>query len=130
MLLCPFQSLDCWGKLFWRTSSTWLPFYVCKNIFMSNTARNDDTMFGIYGESLYDLGYLMTPSEEIFFKRLCEYVQDKDYIVCPKVRLWDIITIEKRRWHHIWSFIGRPWQVTWKLDRSHIDFVLIGKKKA
>lgn len=93
---------------------------------MIHTTKTDTTdIFWVYGESLYDRCYLMTSSELMFFKRLTEYIRDTDYIVCPKVRLGDIIDIEKRRWHRIWSFIGRPWQVSWKLDRSHIDFVLI-----
>ena len=104
-------------------------FCLLKSLSM-NDIKNWNNIFWVYEDGLYDRGYLMTPSEEIFFKRLCEYVKDKDYIVCPKVRLGDVIDIEKKRWHRIWNFIGRPWTVSGKLNRSHIDFVLIGKKNS
>lgn len=33
MVALPFSVLDCGGKLFWRTSSAWLPFFVCLNFY-------------------------------------------------------------------------------------------------
>jgi Protein of unknown function (DUF2726) len=92
---------------------------------MTHTIDSNTAIFGVYGESLYDRCYLMTSSELIFFRRLTEYIRDTDYIICPKVRLGDIVAIDKRRWHRMWTFIGRPWTVSGKLDRSHIDFLLI-----
>lgn len=92
-----------------------------------NTKTHDETVwfdkksnFWEYGDSLYAKGYLMTKREALFFRKLSEYIQNKDYIICPKVRLEDIIGIKN-------NGRFRPWIVSWKLDRSHIDFVLIGK---
>ena len=62
----------------------------------------------------------MTKREALFFRKLSEYIQNKDYIICPKVRLEDIIGVKN-------TGRFRPWIVSSKLDRSHIDFVLIWK---
>jgi len=70
----------------------------------------------------------MTLYEAMFFKNLLKYATKKGYIVCPKVRVSDIITIERKRWHRRWNFIGRPWIVSAKLDRLHVDFLLIKEK--
>ncbi len=105
-------------------------FCLLKQLSMIYTPLNDSTLFWVYQDGLYSQKYLLTPSEQIFFNRLQEYIKDRDYIICPKVRLGDIIGIEKKRWHRVWTFIGRPWTVSGKLDRSHIDFLLIDRKSS
>ncbi len=62
----------------------------------------------------------MTKSEAHFYRALEGYLENKDYIICPKVRVEDIVGVKSH-------FGFRPWKVSWKLDRSHIDFLLIWK---
>lgn len=63
----------------------------------------------------------MTKRENIFFQNLCDYIKDKDYLICPKVRLEDVIGVRSsNKWF-------RPWKVSSRLDRAHLDFILIGK---
>ncbi|MBX9809475.1 DUF2726 domain-containing protein [Candidatus Gracilibacteria bacterium] len=83
---------------------------------------HDETIsnFEGYEDSLYEKCYLMTKRESLFFRKLSEYTKDKDYIICPKVRVEDVIGVSKTNGMRLWGISG-------KLDRSHIDFVLIGK---
>lgn len=83
---------------------------------------HDETIsnFEWYEDSLYEKCYLMTKRESLFFRKLSEYTKDKDYIICPKVRVEDVIWVSKTNGMRLWGISG-------KLDRSHIDFVLIGK---
>ncbi len=78
------------------------------------------SVFGEYSGHLYKKDYLMTKREASFYRTLQWYLQDKDYIICPKVRIEDIIWVRSNFWF-------RPWKVSWRLDRSHIDFLLIWK---
>lgn len=87
--------------------------------------KETDGIFWIYGQDLKDVGYLLTQSETIFFQRLREYLKEMNYYICPKVRVGDVIYIEKKRWHRVWTKIWRPWTVSWKIDRTHIDFLII-----
>lgn len=70
---------------------------------------------GVYGKK-----YLMNQTEAKLFRVLSAYLLDKDYIICPKVRVEDVVWVKKR-------YGMRPWSISWRLDRSHIDFLLIGK---
>lgn len=65
--------------------------------------------------------YITTKTEAYFFRKLEEYIKDKDYIICPKVRVWDIIKVKTR---YDWF---RPASLFWRTETSHIDFVLIWK---
>lgn len=83
-----------------------------------------NSSFGEYANNLYKKEYLLTYSESRFFKRLWAYISNKDYIICPKVRMEDVIwitDISTEKWPM------RPYWISWKLDRNHIDFVLIWK---
>jgi very-short-patch-repair endonuclease len=91
------------------------------NRYQSHESKPIQTgIFGKYKTAIYGNTCIMTYAESQFFRRLCEYVKDKDYLVCPKVRVEDVIGVRKQN-----GF--RPWIVSSKLDRSHVDFILIGK---
>lgn len=83
--------------------------------------KKSESIFWEYIDYLYKKEYLMTKRENIFFKNLCEYIKDKDYLICPKVRLEDVVGVRStRKWF-------RPWKASARLDRAHIDFILIWK---
>ena len=127
MVALPFQSLIGKESCFGEHRAHGCPFLFVKTSYMLHPPKTESP-FGIYSQELKDKWYLLTPSESIFFQRLSDYLADSEYHICPKVRVWDIIYIEKKRWHRLWNFIGRPYEVSGKLDRSHIDFALIDKK--
>lgn len=54
-------------------------------------------------------------------RRLNEYIKDKDFIVYPKVRIGDIINCKSKKNGF------RPYSIASRIDRSHIDFVIIKK---
>lgn len=85
------------------------------------TSKKDESIFWEYINYLYKKDYLMTKRENEFFRHLCDYIKDKDYLVCPKVRLEDIVWVRStKNWF-------RPWKASSRLDRAHVDFLLIGK---
>lgn len=67
--------------------------------------------------------YLLTDSENDFFIRLQFLLKDQDCYICPKVRVWDIVWVKDINWH-------RDYKITWKVDRSHIDFTIISNKNS
>ena len=83
--------------------------------------KKSESIFWEYINYLYKKDYIMTKRENQFFQNLSEYIKDKDYLICPKVRLEDIIWV--RSTHR--GF--RPWKASSRLDRAHVDFILIGK---
>lgn len=66
--------------------------------------------------------YVTTPREWKFFRRLQDYLKDKEVLIFNKIRVWDIIEVESTKNKF------RPYSITSRIDRSHIDFIVVNKK--
>lgn len=66
--------------------------------------------------SAYQSKYLLTKNEWFQYKRLKEIADIKGYVVCPKVRLFDII--EPKSGHKKYKTLK------YKIQAKHVDFVI------
>lgn len=69
--------------------------------------------------SAYQAKYLLTKNEWHEYKKLQQYADTKGWIVCPKVRVLDII--EPRKGHKEYITLLN------KIQSKHIDFILCDK---
>ena len=67
----------------------------------------------------YQAKYLLTKNEWIQYKRLREIADAKGYVICPKVRLLDII--EPRKNHEKYKTL------LYKTQAKHVDFLICDK---
>lgn len=66
--------------------------------------------------SAYQSKYLLTKNEWHQYKKLKELADIKGYVVCPKVRLFDIIEPKKGHKHYK--------TLMYKIQAKHLDFVI------
>ena len=78
-----------------------------------NTAHQDEA---IDFSNAYQSKYLLTKNEWIQYKKLKESADIKGYVICPKVRLFDII--EPRKGHAKYKML------MYKIQAKHVDFVI------
>lgn len=67
----------------------------------------------------YQAKYLLTKNEWYEYKKLQQYAASKDWIVCPKVRVLDLIEPRKGQKNYL-ALIN-------KVQAKHVDFVLCDK---
>ena len=67
----------------------------------------------------YQAKYLLTKNEWSEYKKLRQYAEEKNLIVCPKVRLLDIVEPRKGQKQHL-TLIN-------KVQAKHVDFVICDK---
>ena len=67
-------------------------------------------------DNCYQPKYLLTKNEWYAHKRLKEIADAKGYIICPKVRLLDIV--EPRKGEKDWK------SLFYKIQAKHVDFVI------
>lgn len=67
----------------------------------------------------YQSKYLLTKNEYYEWKKLNQYATEKGLIICPKVRLLDIIEPRKNTSNYM-SLLGR-------IQSKHVDFVICDK---
>lgn len=70
----------------------------------------------------YDKRFLLTKAEANFYKYLVQVVDEKNYIIFPKVRIADIVKpkkgLSKKQYNK--NF--------WRTSSKHIDFLIVDKK--
>lgn len=74
-----------------------------------------------YKYLIFKKDYVTTYSEWQFFRRLVQYTENKDVLIFTKVRVEDII------WIKATNKGFRPYSISGRLDRSHVDFVCVQK---
>lgn len=95
--------------------------YSTKNSKSSSSIENFKVEVLKYRNFIYRRDYVTTPAESQFYNRLLEFIGWRDILVFTKVRVEDIIGFNPiRKWF-------RPWSISSRLDRSHIDFVCVRK---
>ena len=91
---------------------------------LSRTVKKDGTnqneAIQKYGWMVTGNQYLFTRTEALFYRRLEQIIDSEKYIICPKVRIADIISLKKWGWN-------TPYVIFNRLAQKHVDFVLLGK---
>lgn len=80
--------------------------------------RQEDTQEIDYGTA-YQARYLLTRNEWYQYKKLKEIADIKGYVICPKVRLLDIIEPRKGERKYKTLF--------YKIQAKHVDFLICDK---
>lgn len=65
----------------------------------------------------YQARPLLTKREHQEYLKLKQYADDRGWLVCPKVRLWDLIEPKKRK--------GNRKELENKIRSKHVDFVIV-----
>lgn len=81
-----------------------------------HNVKNDNQTSDIDFTSAYQSKYFLTQNELHQYRDLKELADGKGYVVCPKVRLLDLI--EPKRNHHKYRTLF------YKIQAKHVDFVV------
>lgn len=81
----------------------------------SSQRQADPVKINIYTDC-YQAKYLLTRHEWYEFKKLREFARAKNLIICPKVRLLDIIVPREDKKNRK--------ALLWKVQSKHVDFVI------
>lgn len=91
-----------------------------KNNYESNTYAEDEfTKEQIDYSKCYQPRYLLTKNEYREYKKLKEEAAKRNLIICPKVRLLDLVEPRKNLYYSK--------QLLWKIQAKHVDFVICDK---
>lgn len=101
--------------------SWWYPQYDYDEEYSQDDLPNDADLQNAqidYSNS-YQPKYLLTQNEWYAFRKLCEDAYEKGLIICPKVRLFDLVEPKQGIPHYKGAM--------WKIQSKHVDFVICDK---
>jgi len=91
---------------------------IIQNLKQTNNEKNDSNSISENVILPYKSKYLLTPNEYSFYKTLKPIVDKNNCLICPKVRLADIVQITDNKNYMKWFA---------RVSKKHIDFLICDK---